>query len=540
MPELQEISIAPEPTIYFALKFVPSETWFALAEFIDNSINSYNNHEKELKLIEGKNFKLSISIIINLLEDTITIKDNASGIDAANFQRAFKAGDKPLNRDGLSEFGMGMKYAACWFADEWTVISTALGEDIERTVTFNIDDIVRDGKTTLSIIPDEATKNDHYTVIKLKGIKGKFTNKDSLETLKVNLKRIFRYFLIDDKIKLSVNENPITFTDFDVLKAPEYIKVSDGGEIQRRPKNETIITWEKKLHFVIDGHEINGFAALREGGKTSENEGLVIIRRGRLISSLGNEDKPEKIFRKPNSAISQRLTCVLYVNSGFEVSFTKQIQRNETYNKLIDKLYVELQNEPMDLLKQADNASYRDIKKNKVESKNLSSKNSEIKEDVGLFSNSYLPTPNQKTNTTNEKKAEKNVTQVTPISTPNVLVEKTNERREIIVHILGIAWKFIVEYSLSSFTCIELAPDLIQEKNDVLSQKYLGLRISTTHPYIKKYVVTNDQKETFERFLIALIIAEIKTQETFANASMLRQYVNDYLKNVVNAQIVRI
>ena len=38
----------------------------------------------------------------------------------------------------LSEFGMGMKSAACWFSDLWTVRTKALGETTEKTVHFNM------------------------------------------------------------------------------------------------------------------------------------------------------------------------------------------------------------------------------------------------------------------------------------------------------------------------------------------------------------------------------------------------------------------
>ena len=33
----------------------------------------------------------------------------------------------PPDRSGLSEFGMGMKSAACWFAPRWSVRTKALG-----------------------------------------------------------------------------------------------------------------------------------------------------------------------------------------------------------------------------------------------------------------------------------------------------------------------------------------------------------------------------------------------------------------------------
>ena len=34
---------------------------------------------------------------------------------------AFETGKPPPDTGGLSEFGVGMKIAACWFADKWKV-----------------------------------------------------------------------------------------------------------------------------------------------------------------------------------------------------------------------------------------------------------------------------------------------------------------------------------------------------------------------------------------------------------------------------------
>ena len=130
------VSINPGIGILTVLKVLNYKAWFALAEFIDNSISSYQSNKKELEKIHGKDFKLDIQI--NFLSDkTITITDNAAGIHDEDFDRAFKPAAIPPDRNGLNEFGMGMKSAAMWFCDQWEVRSSALGEDVERTVIFD-------------------------------------------------------------------------------------------------------------------------------------------------------------------------------------------------------------------------------------------------------------------------------------------------------------------------------------------------------------------------------------------------------------------
>jgi len=90
--------------------------------------------------IDDENHKLRVSIEIDSEDGgRITIRDNAAGIAEADFLRAFRPAQLPPNRTGLSEFGMGMKSAACWFAPKWSVRTSALGELVERTVVFDID-----------------------------------------------------------------------------------------------------------------------------------------------------------------------------------------------------------------------------------------------------------------------------------------------------------------------------------------------------------------------------------------------------------------
>ena len=136
MKQVEKVSIRPQVTVLSVLKFLEYETWFALAEFVDNAIDSFSKNIKELKSIEGQDFKLIVSIEINESENKITIRDNAAGINQTDYPRAFRAAEIPPDNSGLSEFGMGMKSAACWFADNWTVTSTALGEPTEKRVRF--------------------------------------------------------------------------------------------------------------------------------------------------------------------------------------------------------------------------------------------------------------------------------------------------------------------------------------------------------------------------------------------------------------------
>ena len=108
----QKVNIRPTVNMLSVLKFLEYETWYALAEFVDNSLASYLIYEKEIKQVDGKKFQLEVKIEINESENIIIIRDNAAGIHVKDFPRAFRAAEAPPDTKGLSEFGMGMKSAS--------------------------------------------------------------------------------------------------------------------------------------------------------------------------------------------------------------------------------------------------------------------------------------------------------------------------------------------------------------------------------------------------------------------------------------------
>ena len=70
---------------------------------------------------------------------------------AKRFSRAFRAAARPENRKGLSEFGMGMKTAACWFSKNWIVKTKPFGEKELKIVKWDIKNIVKDDLEELEV-----------------------------------------------------------------------------------------------------------------------------------------------------------------------------------------------------------------------------------------------------------------------------------------------------------------------------------------------------------------------------------------------------
>ena len=105
---------------------------------------------------------------------------------------------------------MGMKSAACWFALRWTVRTSALGESIERTVHFDIENIVNDDIEELTIQEATAAAENHYTEIVLEDVFHVPVGR-TVAKLKEHLTDIYRAFMRDGILELRFNGEPLKY-----------------------------------------------------------------------------------------------------------------------------------------------------------------------------------------------------------------------------------------------------------------------------------------------------------------------------------------
>lgn len=190
-----KIDIRPGVSVLALLRHLNYRPWFALGEFVDNSVESFVKHRGALQAIEGAGVKLKVDITIDVTSPpTISIRDNAAGILESEYARAFRPAAVPPDRSGLAEFGMGMKSAACWFAPRWSVRTSALGEPISRTIVFDIANIVNDDIHELTIREQPESPQRHYTEVILEDVfhlpVGRTVGK-----LKEHLSDIYRVFV---------------------------------------------------------------------------------------------------------------------------------------------------------------------------------------------------------------------------------------------------------------------------------------------------------------------------------------------------------
>ena len=216
-----KIQISPSIGIIKIFKFLKYESWFALAEYVDNSISSYLNVRENILKI-NPNYILKIDIEINFIDNVIMITDNAGGIDKSKYEYAFRAAEVPEDTSGLNEFGMGMKTASSWLANKWTVRTSAFGEDYERTIEFNVEDVVSNDICELDALQIPCETNTHFTSIKLEELTSNAPHKSQLNNIKKHLSSIYRKFILNYDIQIRVNQELLKFEKQSVLKAPRW------------------------------------------------------------------------------------------------------------------------------------------------------------------------------------------------------------------------------------------------------------------------------------------------------------------------------
>ena len=348
---IETVSIRPGVSVLSVLRHLNYKPWFALAEFVDNGVQSSVENKSGICAIDGDAWRLRVSVQIDSSPPgRLTVRDNAGGISRAEFPRAFRPAVVPLNRSGLSEFGMGMKSAACWFSPRWYVRTKAIGEAVERTVRFDIDRIVRDELEELAIEERPARVNDHYTEIVLEDLHNIPVGR-TLGKLKEHLTDIYRVFIREGRLDLLFDGDRLSYEEPPVLEAPYY----------KEPNGEDRL-WRKEIEFDLGGGlAVSGFAALRDPGNYSRS-GFSLFRRGRLIEGSGEEGyRPPLIFGTSGSSSYARLRLFGELHlDGFEVSHTKDGFRwDENEDPFLQLLKEHLDSEELPLLRQCEN--YRSL-----------------------------------------------------------------------------------------------------------------------------------------------------------------------------------
>ena len=508
---LKKVNIRPGVSILSVLRHLNYRPWYAVAEFVDNAIQSAIAHHALLKKVDGKNYLLKIDIELDPTgSGRIRIGDNAAGISTKDYVRAFRPAEVPPDQSGLSEFGMGMKSAACWFSPTWTVRTSALGEKVERKVNFNIKKIVHDDIQELDIKTLPAPADSHFTEIILKDLY-KIPQGNTVKKIKEHLTSIYRVFIRDGLLELRFDDEVLSYEAPKILVAPFY-KTPDA-----KPK-----TWQKEISFTFgDGMKARGFAAIRETGSTS-GAGFALLRRDRIILGSGDEGyRPEFVFGKPNSYRYQRIFGELHLE-GVEVSHTKDGFKWDEYEpEFLKKLKVELNKSPLPLLEQAEEYRVR------VTRKELERGAERAAERTAQAIQNEVP------DVLEEQLDTKHNPDRLPHALPLVEFAST---KEIDVDLRGKKWKIILELSadpsVEDWITISDKATLAAKKGGKSGRRVITVRLALVHPFMERFGgATQDQIEPLIRIGAAIALAEITARESGVKlAGEMRRNINDLLR----------
>lgn len=501
----ETVSIRPSVGYLSILQAINYRAWYAMAEFVDNSIQSYIQNKKKLRNHHGINFKLKIAIYVTPTK--IQIVDNAAGITQQDFPRAFRAAARPENRRGLSEFGMGMKTAAVWFSQNWVVKTKPFGERELKIVKWDIKDIVKDDIEELDVKKSELPLNQHYTDITLTNL-NRTPKGQTIKKIKEHLASMYRCFIEKNEVEIRYNNEKLKYEKPQVLQAPYF---RDIDEQKRNPKK---IEWEKKFEFKYGQKRrtASGYANIRETASTKDS-GFALFRRNRLIKGVGENEgyRPLEIFKAPNSFIFQRVFGEIHLDDE-EVTHTKDDFQwtPEEEGEFLKKLKSELESEPKPILSQADrfrkDRRSRDLKIQSEEGLNSSIK--KIQGSIAVLED-YKP-PKQ------------------PEISQKLPEAKTKEKRRKTVRFEGNDWlvEAILNYDKDETEWLKVS-EIGKRKKEI------QIQISMTMGFTAQYF--GDQPDEIEGMILLasyIALAEVVARNRGdSKAHNVRSYLNEILRS---------
>lgn len=388
----KKINIRPTSSVYATYKRLSYQPWTAIAEFVDNSTQSFYDHKDELM---SQKYAKGLNITIKYIEDSVEgdrleIIDDAYGMEWSDFQRAVVLDRPPKNTSGRNEFGMGLKTAACWFGSLWSVESTQLNSTTKYYTEINIDELGKYKTEEIDVREETVGKKDHFTKIVIRKLNKRIVGARTIGKVKELLSSIYREDLRTGLVRITYNGSALQFKE-----APVYI--DDNSKI-----------WKKDISFTIE-HEgkelsVKGFIAIRIPGSVKD-AGLTLMRRGRVI--VGGSEKnyrPVELFGDANSYAWQRMYGELHMdnwpvtqakdgfdwhNSGLEEAFIDELSKyTQDYKKKAENIRVREKLNTQDLVETAT--------KGLLESKTVENVKIEIvdRETSGVDILTNVPSPN--------------------------------------------------------------------------------------------------------------------------------------------------
>ncbi|RKI97169.1 hypothetical protein D7W09_01180 [bacterium D16-34] len=495
---------------------------YALAEFVDNSTQSYLLHKQELKETE-LDYQLKITIRYDSDTKSLIVDDNAFGMELDRFLDAITLDAK--NQDQINsrnEFGMGLKTAASWFGNVWSVSSTALGSNKRYRAIVNIPMLQDTGENEIDILIEDAPIEEHGTRIYIEQMT-KGMGPRAVGKARSLLASMYRRDLATNDININVNGQDIEFDGYSVLAFRDR-------------------EWRKDLDFNVEfggrNYRVSGFVGIMNPGGFPK-AGFALFRRNRVI--VGGEDlnyKPREIFGQAQSQVSLKLFGELDmddfpVNQAKDGFIWDDGLEDEFIDTLKDNIHDFIEIARMSKEERAKEEKYSDEASARVKdevSKAIDRLNSYVDEDDGKG----FPSREGDTETQISFDGTNTLEEITEAFLKDI-TESNKEpsdfkspSREYIVNVDKVLnRKITVSWEMAGNEKW-ITVDQPNQDSDI------NVTINVNHRFFKPYSNEEEFQVVLEKFVIAFVIAEVQARinsdkdgHIFHNA--IRNNMNEYL-----------
>ncbi len=281
------------------------DMWYAISEFIDNSLHSYLANKANLNKLGIS--KCDTTILIDVDDEGnefIIVEDNAGGVNPEDFNRLLSIGvPKEKSEFQLSEFGMGMKTASIWLGNLIEIETKHFEEDEAFKITIDISAIGTDeGEVNILKVLDSSLIPG-YTKIKISKLNRKVKNKT--KKVGISLASIYKKYIESGDINIVFQGEAL------IPQVYTLERTSDGSKLK---KDFKII--------LSNGKECSGWIGVMQEGKAIK-AGFSIYRHNRLVMGYPeNSWKPYEVFGEGASARTNKLVGELNM-TDFKIAHTK-------------------------------------------------------------------------------------------------------------------------------------------------------------------------------------------------------------------------
>lgn len=521
--DVMELNIQPPASILNVFSRLSYKPWYAIAEFVDNSTQSYISHSAELSSIPGFE-KLKVNVKYDAEENTLTIVDNAYGMEIERFRDAILLDSRNESQAGRNEFGMGLKTAASWFGKVWRVTSTQYGSSNRYTATVDIPMLDKLHLQNTKIYRDFVATDEHGTEIVIEQVTKKITGSRTIGKIRDLLSSMYRRDINNRNIEIWFNDEPIVFEEYPIL-------TNFRGK-----------SWKKNLDFNVDFddkmYHVTGFVAIMNPGSFPK-AGFALFRQDRVV--IGGTDsnyKPSPIFGQAQSQKSLKLFGELNMND-FPVNQAKDgfIWDDGLEDAFIDALKNNIQ-EYIDIAEMS-------IKERASETEFSEQASAELQQDVAETLNNAFRNDEQ----------EESGDEISVSNTENLSVETApaglEDMQEYIETVLNentveetISTKRSYSIPLTAMTHVDFSVQWARgnksywiEYSEIEDDKF-DVLINIDHPFFMPFSKDDDFKRVLEKFTIAFILAERQaklgsSRDGYIPSSAIKNNMNKFLQKLV-------